>query len=52
MIVAWLMLFVGGMLIGGSWSFFRARKPWWSSLGLLLLGLACFGISIWRLQTG
>src|SRR5699024_3427865 len=40
------------MLLGGAWSFHRSKKPWWSSLGLLLLGLLCLGISIWRIQTG
>lgn len=52
MFLAFLTLFAGGMLLGGAWSFHRSKKPWWSSLGLLLLGLLCLGISIWRIQTG
>lgn len=52
MIVAFLMLFAGGMLLGGAWSFFRSKKPWWMTAGLLLMGLICFGISLWRIQTG
>ncbi|HEX7350263.1 hypothetical protein [Brachybacterium sp.] len=52
MILAFAMLFAGGMLLGGTWSFYRSKKPWWATLGLLLLGLICFGISIWRIQTG
>ena len=52
MILAFFMLFAGGMLIGGAWSFYRSKKPWWAYLGLLLLGLLCFGVSIWRIQTG
>ena len=52
MILAFFMLFAGGMLIGGAWSFYRSKKPWWAYLCVLLLGLLCFGISIWRIQTG
>src|SRR5699024_10884227 len=52
MILAFFMLFAGGMLICGAWSFYRSKKPWWAYLGVLLLGLLCFGISIWRIQTG
>ena len=52
MFLAFLTLFAGGMLLGGAWSFHRSKKPWWSSLGLLLLGLLCLGISIWRIPTG
>ena len=36
MILAFFMLFAGGMLIGGAWSFYRSKKPWWAYLGLLL----------------
>jgi hypothetical protein len=52
MIIAFLMLFAGGMLLGGAWSFYRSKKPWWAIVGLALVGLFCFGISIWRIQTG
>ncbi|WP_198684044.1 hypothetical protein [Brachybacterium sp. YJGR34] len=47
-----MMLFAGGMLLGGAWSFFRAKKPWWAAAGLLVLGLICLGISWWRIQSG
>ncbi|MFC7376355.1 hypothetical protein ACFQRD_13885 [Brachybacterium sp. GCM10030268] len=52
MIGAFLMLFAGGMLLGGAWSFYRARKPWWATVGFALAGLVCFAVSIWRIQTG
>ncbi|ATG51469.1 hypothetical protein CFK38_07950 [Brachybacterium vulturis] len=52
MFFAFLTLFAGGMLLGGAWSFYRSKKPWWAAVGLLLLGLICFGISIWRIQAG
>lgn len=52
MFIAFLTLFAGGMLLGGAWSFHRSKKPWWARIGLLLAGLICFGISVWRIQTG
>lgn len=52
MILAFVMLFTGGMLIGGAWSFHRSKKPWWSVLALALIGLVCIGVSIWRMQSG
>ena len=39
MILAFLMLFAGGMLLGGAWSFYRSKKPWWAIAGLAVLGL-------------
>ena len=50
MILAFLMLFAGGMLLGGAWSFYRSKKPWWAIAGLAVLGLVCLGISFWRIQ--
>lgn len=52
MILAFLMLFAGGMLLGGAWSFWRSKKPLWSVIALGLAGLACLAVSIWRIQTG
>ncbi|HJC68829.1 hypothetical protein [Brachybacterium sp. EE-P12] len=52
MILAFVMLFAGGMILGGAWSFYRSKKPWWAVLGLLVLGLVCLGISFWRIRTG
>lgn len=52
MILAFVMLFAGGMILGGAWSFYRARKPWWAIVALALIGIACIGISFWRISTG
>ncbi|WP_197466640.1 hypothetical protein [Brachybacterium sp. sponge] len=52
MILAFLMLFAGGMLLGGAWSFYRSKKPWWAVAGLAVLALVCLGISFWRIQSG
>ena len=52
MIGAFVMLFVGGALVGGAYSFFRSKKPWWAIAGLAVLGLVCLGISFWRIQSG
>ena len=52
MILAFVMLFAGGMLLGGAWSFYRSKKPWWAIVALALLGAVCIGVSIWRLQSG
>ena len=52
MMLAFLMLFAGGMLLGGAWSFFRSKKPRWATAGLVVRGLICFGLSLWRIQTG
>jgi hypothetical protein len=52
MILAFAMLFAGGMLLGGAWSFYRSKKPWWATAGLAVLALVCLGISFWRIQSG
>lgn len=52
MILAFVMLFAGGMLLGGTWSFYRARKPWWAVVAMAALALLCIGVSVWRLQSG
>ena len=52
MILAFLMLFAGGMLLGGAWSLYRSKKKWWPIAGVLLIALLCLGVSFWRIQTG
>ncbi|WP_193103175.1 hypothetical protein [Brachybacterium sp. FME24] len=52
MLLAFAVLFAGGMFLGGAWSFYRSQKPWWAIAGLALIGLACFAVAIWRIQTG
>jgi peptidoglycan/LPS O-acetylase OafA/YrhL len=52
MILAFALLFAGGMILGGAWSFYRSKRPWWSIAGLAVLGLLCIAVSIWRIQTG
>ena len=52
MILAFVMLFAGGMLLGGTWSFYRTRKPWWATVAMAALALLCIGVSVWRLQSG
>lgn len=52
MILAFVMLFVGGMLIGGAWSLYRSKKPWWLVAAVLLLAALSVGVAIWRIQTG
>src|SRR5699024_2127900 len=52
MILAFLMLFAGGMLLGGAWSLYRSKKQWWLIAGVLLIALLCLAVSFWRIQTG
>lgn len=52
MILAFVMLFIGGLLLGGVWSFFRSKKPWWATAGVALGAVICIAISVWRIQTG
>lgn len=35
--IGMLLLILGGILLGGAWSFARQRKPWWAVaiLGIL-----------------
>lgn len=49
MILAFVMLFAGGVLAGGAWSFLRARKPWWATALLALVALVCIAVSLWRI---
>ncbi|GAA1485736.1 hypothetical protein [Brachybacterium fresconis] len=52
MIYAFLLLFAGGMVLGGAWSFHRSQKPRWAVVAMALAGLACIGASLWRIQAG
>ncbi|MFC0672909.1 hypothetical protein [Brachybacterium hainanense] len=47
--LAFIMLFAGGMLLGGTWSFFRTKKPWWQTALLGVVGAVCIGVSLWRI---
>ena len=51
MIGAFVMLFVGAALLGGAYSFFRSRKPWWSVLALAAVGLILMGLSYWTIRS-
>ncbi len=51
-LLAFLMLTVGGILLGGSWSFFRQKKPWWVVALMAVLGVACVLVALWRIQQG
>lgn len=52
MIYAFILLVVGGMLLGGAWSFHRQHKPLWSVILLGLLGAVSVGLALWRIQQG
>lgn len=52
LVLAYIMLFAGGMMIGGAWSFYKNKRPWWSVVLLLTLGLLVMGVSFWRITTG
>lgn len=50
MILAFLMLFAGGMLLGGAYSFRKSDKPLWTVILMVVLGIVCIGVSFWRIQ--
>nr|WP_181861547.1 hypothetical protein [Brachybacterium alimentarium] len=52
MIYAFILLFAGGMVLGGAWSFYRSQKPWWATLALAVVGLGLIAFSIWNLRAG
>ncbi|MEE1652076.1 hypothetical protein V1260_14945 [Brachybacterium sp. J144] len=52
MILAFLMLFAGGMILGGAWSFHRSKRPRWQIVAMAVLGVVCLAISWWRIQAG
>lgn len=52
MIYAFILLIVGGVLLGGAWSFHQQRKPWWSRILLAVLGVVSVVLALWRIQQG
>ncbi|GAB2549804.1 hypothetical protein GCM10027268_24260 [Brachybacterium huguangmaarense] len=46
------MLAIGGILLGGAWSFHRQRNPLWTVIALALAGLVCVAVAFWRIQQG
>ncbi|MGQ4537984.1 hypothetical protein ACUH94_05540 [Dermabacteraceae bacterium P7074] len=49
MLIVYIMLAVGGMLLGGAYSFAKQKHPLWSVALLSLAGLLCCVISLWRI---
>ena len=52
MIYAFLVIALGGVLIGGAWSLFRQKRPWWTIALLLILGVVSVAGGWWRLGQG
>lgn len=52
MIYAFIVLVVGGMLLGGAWSLHQQRKPLWASILLAAIAVICIVIALWRIQQG
>ncbi|SLM88849.1 hypothetical protein [Brachybacterium nesterenkovii] len=52
MIYAFISLIVGGILLGGAWSFHQQGKPWWARILLALVGLVAVVLALWRIQQG
>lgn len=52
MIYAFILLVVGGVLVGGAWSFRGQRKPLWSVIVLAALGIISIAVAFWRIQQG
>jgi peptidoglycan/LPS O-acetylase OafA/YrhL len=50
MILSFLVLFAGGLLLGGAYSFHKSEKPVWSRIALLVVGLVCIGVAFWSIQ--
>ncbi|MCL6422666.1 hypothetical protein Bequi_04565 [Brachybacterium sp. JHP9] len=50
MILAFLMLFAGGMIVGAAYSFHKSGRPLWMVIVAALIGLLCIGVSLWRIQ--
>ncbi|MDO5646206.1 MAG: hypothetical protein Q4G21_11050 [Dermabacter sp.] len=52
MILAFVMLAVGGIFLGGAYSFARQKKPMLAIVGLALTGLICVAVAYWRINQG
>lgn len=52
MVLQFVMLAVGGLLLGGAWSFRQQKHPWWLIAFLLVMGLLCVGVSLWAILLG
>ncbi|MDO5661720.1 MAG: hypothetical protein Q4G40_03410 [Brachybacterium sp.] len=50
--LAYLMIGVGGIALGGAWSFHRQSKPWWSILALIGIAVLCIAVGYWRVRQG
>ncbi|MCS6711118.1 hypothetical protein JSY14_03475 [Brachybacterium sp. EF45031] len=50
MALAFVMLALGGILLGGAWSFHTHRKPLWSVIVLAVAALACIVVALWRIN--
>lgn len=50
MILAYLLLAAGGILLGGTWSFLRQKKPLWTTLVLGALAVLCIAVALWRIS--
>lgn len=52
MILSFIMLAVGGILLGGAWSFAKQKKPALAVAVLAVAGIACVAVSYWRIRQG
>lgn len=52
MTLAFIMLALGGILLGGAWSFWRQKQPRWLPVVMVVLGLICVAVSRWRINQG
>lgn len=52
MILAYVMLAVGGILLGGAWSFRQQRQPAWTVIVLAALGALSVAVALWRILQG
>ncbi|MGP9694944.1 hypothetical protein ACT3TZ_10050 [Brachybacterium sp. AOP25-B2-12] len=52
LLLPYLMLAAGGILLGGTWSFFRQKKPLWTVIVLAVLAVLCIAVALWRINQG
>lgn len=52
MTLAFIMLAVGGILLGGAWSFARQKKPMPIILIMVVAALLCIAVSLYRINYG